>query len=123
MEDSGVLTDQFLDVVNSSKLFDGVEPDQYVSELKKCQVVVALPYETLISVGDENKNTYFLLSGKFSIHLEKKENPAIRHVEVGETFGELSLLGETKATAFVVARQRCHLLVVPREMMWAFIRQ
>ncbi|MBF0455299.1 MAG: GGDEF domain-containing protein [Magnetococcales bacterium] len=120
---SANLPPSFTNVIRQSKLFDGVKPGYYLAELEKCHLFEAAPNDLLITVGKENKNTYFVLSGTLSIHLEKSDSPPIRHVGEGETVGELSLLGETKATAFVVVQTPSTLLMVPREVMWRLIRR
>ncbi|MBF0193503.1 MAG: GGDEF domain-containing protein [Magnetococcales bacterium] len=115
-------TDQ-LDAIKSCKLFQNIDPEIYRYELEECSVLSTKPGDILIDVGTENKNTYLVLSGSLSIHLETIDTHPIRQVNVGETVGELSVLGETKATAVVVVRQPCHLLVIPRKRLWGLIRK
>ena len=123
MSNAGELTPDFIEIIKHSQLFDGVEPDQNIPELEECRIIQATSEDILITMGDENTITYFVLSGSLSIHLETIGKPAIRHVGEGETIGELSVLGETTATAFVVVQRPSHLLVVPREIIWSLIRK
>ena len=112
-----------LEIIKSSKLFEGVDPKVYKNELEDCKFVFVEVSDILIDCGSENSNTYMVLSGALSIHLEKIDNASIRDVNRGETVGELSLLGETKATAFVVVSKPSQLLVIPRQLMWGLIRK
>jgi diguanylate cyclase (GGDEF)-like protein len=116
------ITEHF-DIIKNCKLFERIEPGVYQEEVNKCDVILVNSGEIVIDIGSDNSNTYMVLDGVLSIHLEKLENPPIRQVNSGETVGELSLLGETKATAIVVACKPCHLLVIPRKLMWGLIRK
>ena len=110
------------EIFKNSDLFKGIEPSVYLQPLGQCQTVQTECGQTLIAMGSENRNTYLVLSGILTIHLENESNPPIRSVAKGETVGELSLLGETHATAFVMVKKPGKLLEIPREIMWALIR-
>ncbi|MBF0383813.1 MAG: GGDEF domain-containing protein [Magnetococcales bacterium] len=111
------------EIIQNCNLFKDINPAVYMDELKQCSVIYVDPEEILIDIDSENSKTYIVLSGSMSIHLEKIDNAPIRQVNVGETVGELSLLGETRATALVVVRQPCQLLVIPRQLLWGLIRK
>jgi diguanylate cyclase (GGDEF)-like protein len=118
-----LLNTDHLEIIKNCKLFQNIDLGVYKEELEECSLINSKPGDVLIDVGNESCNTYMVLSGSLSIHLEKIDNHPIRQVNVGETVGELSLLGETKATAVVVVRQPCELLVIPRQLLWGLIRK
>lgn len=112
-----------VEILVGSRLFQEIDRDLFVPPLESCQRMIVQSNEVVIHPGQDNTVTYMVLEGKLSIHLEKLSNCPIRKVGVGETVGELSLLGETKATAFVLANRPTELLVIPRELMWDLIRK
>ncbi len=113
----------FIDIFEHSKLFEGIPPADYQSSLAECAIIKTVCGQTLIEKGSENRSTYLVLSGLLTIHLEDKSNPPIRTVIMGETVGELSLLGGTHAIAYVVVQEVGFLLEIPREVMWELIRK
>ncbi|MBF0357242.1 MAG: GGDEF domain-containing protein [Magnetococcales bacterium] len=114
---------EHIDIIKNCKLFERIAPKVYQKDIERCDVILVDTNEVVIDIGSDNSNTYMVLDGVLSIHLEKLDNTPIRYVKSGETVGELSLLGETKATAIVTACNPCHLLVIPRKLMWGLIRR
>jgi diguanylate cyclase (GGDEF)-like protein len=79
--------------------------------------------QILIAPGEHNHYIYMVLSGSLSVHLDKPENPSIRTVNCGGTVGELSLIGSTKTSAYVISHGLSTVLMIDRENFWAIINE
>lgn len=108
--------------VENSLLFRDIDPDLLVTMLASGGLRKIAPGEVVIAPGQHNDKVYFLTSGHLSIHLDRPEDPPIRLVRPGETVGELSLIGSTRTSAWVVgADEVSEVLVIDQEMLWALI--
>ncbi|MBF0143759.1 MAG: GGDEF domain-containing protein [Magnetococcales bacterium] len=112
---------QLRDSLQGSVLFKGVPSELYFTEIAACPVHALDDRGVLISPGERNRSIYLLLSGLLTIHLEKPESPPIRTVVPGETVGELSLIGNTKTSAFVLAKGKARILVIDQDVLWGLI--
>lgn len=110
-----------IEVIRRSRLFDDIDEALYLPFLEQCSIRRVKAGDVLITPGQENQLTYFVLTGSLSIHLEKPDNPPIRRVAPGETVGELSLFGETTATAYVIVEESGRTLVLNQDAMWGLI--
>lgn len=109
--------------VEQSILFRDVNPDLLLEILANCPVISIAKGEVLIAPGKHNESVYFLVDGHLSIHLEKPDGPAIRVVHPGETVGELSLIGSTKTSAWVLGVDRCEILIISQTHLWELIHK
>ncbi|MBF0420785.1 MAG: GGDEF domain-containing protein [Magnetococcales bacterium] len=109
--------------VENSLLFRDVDPDLLVAALTPGGSRKIAPGEVLIAPGQNNDKVYLLISGHLSIHLDRLEDPPIRMVKPGETVGELSLIGSTRTSAWVVGAEESDVVVIEQETLWSLINR
>ena len=101
-------------------LFRDVELESVLGLLQDCPVYELNDGDTLIHLGQTNHFMYLLLSGRLRIHLKLSADP-IAILAAGEIVGELSLIDGQLTSAYVVADERCRLLVINEKTLWSLI--
>lgn len=123
MSDSPVLKLEWLDH----------DPVQAFEDIRECSILSYFPddfldilstfgetrmiqaSETILQEGDVNSEFYFLLSGAVDVVIDEK--PIYRLSEIGEVFGEMSLIAEAPCTASVKAvEDSCFLIFSHQEI-------
>ncbi len=110
------------DELSRLRLFENVGLESVEGLLAACPVRQLQPGEILISVGQANDTMYLLLSGRLRVHLDSVDSEPVDVLDAGESVGELSIIDEKPASAFVVAEQSSRLLAVPKDIFWALTR-
>lgn len=77
--------------------------------------------EVLLSPDSENDHVYVLLSGLLSLHFEAPDSPEIRELAPGISVGEMSLIDETRPSAYVIAKEPCRVLPIHRSVLFSLI--
>lgn len=77
----------------------------------------------LLSPERENHHIYLILSGKLALHFGSLDSPEVRVLETGYSVGELSIIGQSLPSAYVVAKEPCRLFPIPRKFMQDLIAQ
>lgn len=109
------------EMISKAPLFQGVSKEQLESLLVDCPIHKLTKGQVLIAPGERNQYLYLVLSGILTIHLKRVDDPAIRIVHVGETVGELSLIGSTHTSAFVVSHEVTEVLIIDQNRFWHII--
>jgi diguanylate cyclase (GGDEF)-like protein len=91
--------------------------------LETCPVRVLGKDDLLLHQGEPNRSMYMVLSGRLSVHLESESNDPVATIAAGETVGELSVIDERPASAFVRAAEPTRLLVVDEERFWELVER
>jgi diguanylate cyclase (GGDEF)-like protein len=99
--------------------FQGVASSALEALLAPCPVRELEVGEVLIAVGEASRTLYFVLDGLMRIHLENLKTEPINFVQTGECVGEISVIDEKPASAFVVADVPTKLLAVEHDLFWA----
>ena len=107
-----------LEELETLQVFQSVDLETIEPSLRDCGVLELDVGDVLIEAGEHNRYLYLILSGKLSIHVKSADTPSIATVGVGESVGELSLIDNQSASAFVVAREPTRVLAVDEELMW-----
>ncbi|MBF0159137.1 MAG: GGDEF domain-containing protein [Magnetococcales bacterium] len=105
----------------SIHLFRGVDHTAIEHLLEECFFHQLEPEETLIAPENDNTHVYAILSGVLRIHLISPNSPAIIRLTVGACVGEMSMIDNEAASAYVMAESHCRLLVIPRNTIWRMI--
>ncbi|MBF0124656.1 MAG: GGDEF domain-containing protein [Magnetococcales bacterium] len=105
----------------SVHLFRGVDHTAIEHLLEECFFHQLEAEETLIAPESDNTHVYVILSGILRIHLIAPTSPAIAHLTVGACVGEMSMIDNEEASAYVIANSRSRLLVIPRTTIWRMI--
>ncbi|MBF0380143.1 MAG: GGDEF domain-containing protein [Magnetococcales bacterium] len=110
-------------IMKEAPLFKGAPTKLLGTFLDKCPTFKLQKNQILIAPGEHNQYIYIVLSGTLTVHLDKPDNPPIRNVENGGTVGELSLIGSSKTSAYVISQGISNILMIDRENFWAIINE
>jgi diguanylate cyclase (GGDEF)-like protein len=102
-------------------LFRGVHPDDVQALLQSCERRDLATGEMLLSPGKKNENVYIVLSGCLNVHVGSPDSPIFASVEVGACTGEMSIIEDRDPSAFVIADEPTHLLVIHKEILWNLV--
>jgi len=105
----------------SIDLFKGVEPDAISDVLSQCDRTDIEKGELLLSPEKSNDSVYVVLSGQLSVYLGTLDSPAIAVLPPGSCAGEMSLVEEKDPSAFVVASEDSHLMVISHKLLWQMV--
>ncbi len=89
--------------------------------LEHCPVSNLLPGDVLLEAGKSNQTMHMILSGRLSVHLDSQETEPIAFVECGETVGEISVIDDSPASAYVLAAESTRLLCVSEDTFWRLV--
>ncbi len=89
--------------------------------LAGCELRRLAAGDVLLSMGQENRAMYMILSGKLTIHLDGPQSEPVATLDSGETVGELSVLEQRPASAYVVAAESTRLLVLDEPRFWNLV--
>ncbi len=104
------------------QLFRNVHLGSIKGLIDACRVEALEQNEVLISPGKLNKKIYFILQGRLRVHLESPESGPITTLGPGESVGEISVIDNQAASAYVVADEACRLLVMDEDILWSLIQ-
>jgi len=105
----------------STSLLRGVELGFVKDVLEACPIEELKKDDILISPGQPRRFIYLLLSGRLSVHLNKLMTDPILILEPGEVAGEMSVVDHQPASAYVMAREDCRVLVMSEKAIWALV--
>lgn len=89
--------------------------------LGACPVRILAPGDELLAAGQTNQTMFFLLSGRLGVYVRPEDIEAVAVLQPGETVGELSVLQDHPATAYVRAIDVARVLAVDEETFWRLV--
>ncbi|MBF0380803.1 MAG: diguanylate cyclase [Magnetococcales bacterium] len=95
-------------------LFRDVPYNTVKNILEKCEISSLAKGDVVLSSGCINNHLYLVLQGRLSVHLSSIDAPSIANINVGGCVGELSLIDEKQATAFVKVAKKAKILVIEK---------
>ncbi len=101
----------------------GVSCDSVVDALRECPIIRLKKGEVLIRTGQNNQSLYIILSGRLAVYLEYPGSDPITVLDQGETVGELSVIDDSPASAYVVGAEDSRLLEVDESSFWQMISE
>ncbi len=108
-------------LLQSIELFNNVEPDSLADLLTQCGRMDVEKGEVLLSPERPNHSMYIVLSGQLEVHLGTLDSPTIANLKPGACTGEMSLIEEKNPSAYVVATEDSHLMIVSRDLLWQMV--
>ena len=108
-------------LIASIQLFRNVPPEPLELHLRQCSERRVKPGEVLLAPHSHNHHIYIVLSGCLSVRLSTVDGPELNRVCQGECAGELSLLDNEQPSAYVIAAEETHLLVLDDSVVWSLI--
>ena len=103
------------------KVLRGVSLSSVEALLATCEVRTLSRGDVLLTMGQPNSVMYMILSGRLTVHLEGPTSEPVATLDAGQTVGELSLMDDAPASAFVVAAEHVRLLAVDEEHFWNLV--
>ena len=105
----------------SIELFNGVEADAISDLLSQCDRTDIEKGQLLLSPEESNDSVYIVLSGQLEVYLGAIDSPVVAVLQPGACAGEMSLVGDKDPSAFVLATENSHLMVVSHELLWQMV--
>jgi diguanylate cyclase (GGDEF)-like protein len=99
-------------------VLQNVAPETAAVVLGNCNVLDIDKGQVLLRAGQVNQNLYLILSGQLTVFLDYPKGVPVAILERGETVGELSVIDDSPATAYVVAEEKCRVLEVDENSFW-----
>jgi F-box/leucine-rich repeat protein 7 len=107
---------EWVTALSRSVLFFGTPTPDLEELVKYAQLATFEPESNIIAEGDLIKGLHVLLEG--SVEIEKHDHPHLATMKAGNFFGEISIFGNSiTATATVVARAKCTVMIFKREQL------
>ena len=104
------------------KLFSGESPDMLDGIVDICTMMHAAKDEVLLEPGQSNSHLYLIIEGRVKVQLNKNDEP-LTLLQAGDCFGELSIIGNTNVSAWVVADHPSRLARIPAPQVWTLINR
>jgi len=117
----GIDTDFRRSLLQGIALFRGIDGDSISDLLPQCGRIDVKEGDVLLSPQRENHCVYVVLSGRLSVHLGSLEAPKIADLGPGSCAGEMSLIEDKDPSAFVVATEDSHLMVISHTLLWRMV--
>lgn len=108
-------------LLSGLELFRGVQPDDVQNLLRKCNRIDLGQGELLLSPNERNENVYVVLSGELHVHVGETESPVLAVLDVGSCAGEMSIIEDRDPSAYVLAAEPTHLLVIHKDVLWELV--
>ncbi|HWM29138.1 MAG TPA: GGDEF domain-containing protein [Woeseiaceae bacterium] len=102
-------------------LFRGVRPEDVQDLLQRCDRRDIEKGELLLSPGSRNEFVFVVLSGSLNVHVGSPDAPILATMESGSCAGEMSIIEDRDPSAYVVAAEPTHLLVIHRAILWEMV--
>jgi diguanylate cyclase (GGDEF)-like protein len=117
----GIDTDFRRSLLQGIALFRGMDIDGISDLLPQCGRIDVQKGEVVLSPERENHCVYVVLSGRLTVHLGSLEAPKIADLGPGSCAGEMSLIEDKDPSAFVVANEASHLMVISHTLLWRMV--
>lgn len=103
------------------KFFAGADVEAIEGLLRACKFRDLQGEEVLLRAGDPPGCMYVVVLGRLQVHLESLASEPIAVLERGDSIGEMSIIEQRPASAFVVAAEYARLLVIEPPIFWGLI--
>lgn len=103
------------------ELFQGVSPDDVQTLLQACERRDVDAGHVVLSPNDKNENVFLVLSGQLQVRVGALDAPIIATMDVGACVGEMSIIEGRDPSAYVVAVEPSHLLVIHQTILWKMV--
>jgi len=107
--------------LKQAELFRNVHIESIRGLLDRCEIRELKKDDVLIRAGQPNSRVYVLLSGELRVHIHSLDRKAVAILGPGETVGEMSVIDQHPASAFVVAEKPSRLLSMDENMLWSLV--
>ena len=108
-------------LLQSIALFRGVDPGVVGDLLPQCGRIDVAEGEVLLAPDRVNRCVYVVLSGRLEVHLGSLDAPKTADLPPGACAGEMSLVEDMDPSAYVVALEDSHLMVISHHLLWQMV--
>ena len=108
-------------LLSGLNLFHDVCPDDIQALLQECERRDIPTGEILLSPDEPNENVFVILSGALNVHVGSPDSPVLVTMDVGECAGEMSIIEERDPSAYVIAAESTHVLVIHQSILWNMV--
>jgi diguanylate cyclase (GGDEF)-like protein len=116
-------TDFKRSLLNSIALCRGVDPDEIADLLSSCARIDIEQGKTLLSPESPNRCVYIVLSGQLRVHIGSIDGAKIVDLPPGSCAGEMSLIEDKDPSAYVIAAETSHLMVISHTLLWRMVER
>lgn len=109
------------ELLSRLQLFWGVPYESIVGHLERCLEIDLYAGDVLLSPENHNDCVYIVQSGELHVHLGSTATKPVKVLSVGENVGEMSFVDKEKPSAYVVAAEDSHLLVISQDVLWDMV--
>jgi len=117
----GINSDYKRSLLEGLELFRGVRADDVQDLLQRCDRRDLEEGELLLSPGSNNEHVFVVLSGSLSVHVGSLDTPKLATMEVGACVGEMSIIEDRDPSAYVIAAEPTHLLLIHQTILWDMV--
>ena len=110
-------------LLRSIALFRDVEPDAITDLLPRCGRIDVGAGDVLLSPERENQCVYIVLSGHLEVRLGAPDAPKLADLNPGACAGEMSLIEDKDPSAYVIATEASHLMVLSHSLLWQMVER
>jgi diguanylate cyclase (GGDEF)-like protein len=103
------------------ELFHGVAPEDVQELLQQCDRRDVAAGDIVLSPGCKNEYVFLVLSGQLHVRVGSPDAPVIATMEVGACAGEMSIIEDRDPSAYVIAAEPSHLLVIHQTILWQMV--
>lgn len=104
--------------IEAHKILRGIPYADLEPVLQQCEMLHLEPGDLLLSPDEDNKCLFLLMSGQLSVSLEAADSKNIFPIVPGECIGEMSIIENSKTSAWVSAQEASELVVMPEDVFW-----
>lgn len=112
---------EILTLLETAPLFRGVSHKLLLKTLSQSRLIALRKGDQLLAPGQMNNHMYMVLAGRLSILLRADQPEPIAMFGEGECVGEMSILGDGHASAYVIAATDCKLLAIDHAALWGLL--
>lgn len=105
-------------VISEQPFFKGAPKSTLEPFTALCRYLELQPGEVLLEPGQDNRHLYLLLDGLLRVRIDRADAREGFTIAPGQCVGEISIVDEKPATAYVVAAERSHVLAIPEKVLW-----
>lgn len=117
----GMNSDYKRSLLEGLELFRGVHADDVQDLLQRCDRRDLEEGELLLSPDSDNEYVFVVLSGSLSVHVGSLDTPILATMEVGACVGEMSIIEDRDPSAYVIAAEPTHLLLIHQTVLWDMV--
>lgn len=124
VDDSSIIdTDFKRSLLHSIALFRDVRQEDVSDLLSQCTRIDVTKGQVLLSPEGKNHCVYIVLSGELTVRVGGVDGDKIVALHAGSCAGEMSLIEDKDPSAYVVAAENSHLMVISHNLLWHMVER